>query len=134
MNDNFFFIGRIFLFDQEIERVDWAEPENEVDDEIMAKVRVLFIRNLTVNTSEDEVLSIFEEVSNGQVERVKKTKDYAFVHFNTREAAEIAYEAVKDQLVIDNCDIEVTWSKPIDRHIHSQRKQLTKALTSGNSM
>ncbi len=30
--------GRIFLFDQEIEKVDWAEPENEVDDEVMAKV------------------------------------------------------------------------------------------------
>ncbi len=30
--------GRVFLFDQEIEKVDWAEPENEVDEEIMAKV------------------------------------------------------------------------------------------------
>lgn len=124
--------GRNYLFDQEIERVDWAEPEHEVDPDIMAKVKVLFIRNLTMNTSEDEISVAFEEVSNGQIERVKKAKDYAFVHFNTREAAEKAYEATKDNLILDNCHVEVTWSKPIDRHIHSQRKQLSKALTSVN--
>ena len=64
--------------------------------------------------------------------KVKKAKDYAFVHFNTRGAAERAYEATKEHLILDNCRVEVTWSKPIDRHIHSQRKQLSKALISGN--
>ena len=64
--------------------------------------------------------------------QVKKAKDYAFVHFNTRGAAERAYEATKEHLLLDNCRVEVTWSKPIDRHIHSQRKQLSKALISGN--
>ena len=39
-------------------------------------------------------------------------------YFNTREAAEKAYEATKDNLILDNCPVEVTWSKPIDRHIH----------------
>ena len=112
--------------------MDWAEPENEVDDETMSKVRVLFIRNLSGNTKEDEISSIFEQVSDGQVERVKKTKDYAFVHFHTREAAEKAYETTKEHLILDNCLLEVSWSKPIDRHIHSQRKQLTKVLTTGN--
>ena len=92
--------GRNFLFEQEIERVDWAEPENEVDDEIMSKVKVLFIRNLTLHTTEDEIMALFEETSDGQVERVKKAKDYAFVHFNTREAAEKAYEATKDCLIL----------------------------------
>jgi len=124
--------GRNYLFDQEIERVDWAEPEHEVDPDVMARVKVLFIRNLTMNTSEDEISSAFAKVSNGQIERVKKAKDYAFVHFNSREAAETAYEATKDNLILDKCHVEVTWSKPIDRHIHSQRKQLSKALTSGN--
>jgi len=124
--------GRNFLFDQEIERVDWAEPEHEVDPDVMAKVKVLFIRNLTVNTTEDDISAAFEEASDGQIERVKKAKDYAFVHFNTRGAAERAYEATKEHLILDNCRVEVTWSKPIDRHIHSQRKQLSKALISGN--
>ena len=34
----FLFAGRNYLFDQEIERVDWAEPEPEVDEETMKKV------------------------------------------------------------------------------------------------
>ena len=124
--------GRNFLFGQEIERVDWAEPEHEVDPDVMAKVKALFIRNLTVNTTEDDISTAFEEASNGKIERVKKAKDYAFVHFSTREAAVRAYEATKEHLILDNCRVEVTWSKPIDRHIHSQRKQLSKALISGN--
>lgn len=123
--------GRNFLFDQEIERVDWAEPEHEVDPDIMARVKVLFIRNLTMDTTQDEILATFEAASDGQVDRVKKAKDYAFVHFTTREAAEKAYEATKDKLVLDDCRVEVTWSKPIDRQAHNERKQLAKALTSG---
>ena len=30
--------GKVFLCGHEIEKVDWAEPENEVDDETMSKV------------------------------------------------------------------------------------------------
>ena len=95
--------------------MDWAEPEHEVDPDVMAKVKVLFIRNLTMNTTEDQILAAFEEVSDGQIERVKKAKDYAFVHFQTREAAERAYEATKDKLILDGCLVEVTWSKPIGK-------------------
>ena len=68
----FLSLGRNFLFDQEIERVDWAEPEHEVDPDVMAKVKVLFIRNLTVNTTEDDISAAFEEASDGQIERVNK--------------------------------------------------------------
>ena len=68
------FLGRNFLFDQEIERVDWAEPEHEVDPDVMAKVKVLFIRNLTVNTTEDDISAAFEEASEGQIERVSKIR------------------------------------------------------------
>ena len=77
----FFFSGRNYLFDQEIERVDWAEPEPEVDEETMKKVKVLFIRNLALQVTEENITSIFEEASGGPIDRVKKSKDYAFVHF-----------------------------------------------------
>ena len=58
---------------------------------------------MTVNVTEDQISATFEAVSDGQVERVKKAKDYAFVHFNTREAAERAYEETKDVLVYGKC-------------------------------
>ena len=41
-----------------------------------------------------------------QVERVKKAKDYAFVHFSSRDAAEHALGASKG-LVIDEADVSV---------------------------
>jgi hypothetical protein len=36
---------KVLLLGQEIDKIDWAEPENEVDEEIMATVRIhlLFI-------------------------------------------------------------------------------------------
>ena len=120
--------GRNFLFDHAIERVDWAEPEAEVDPEVMAKVKVLFVRNLTMEISEDEISAAFEEVSDGKVERVKKAKDFAFVHFLTREAAEKAYEATKDNLILDNFPVEITWSKPVNQQVNNQRKQLAKKM------
>ena len=56
------------------------------------------MRNLTEMTSEDYLRFLFNQWSNGQVERVKKAKDYAFVHFYNRAAAEDAKRAVENQV------------------------------------
>ena len=84
----------------------------------MAKVKVLFIRNLSADTTEDMISAVYEECANGNVERVKKTKDYAFVHFISHEAAEMAYESTKGGIFLDGCLVEVSWAKPIDRQIN----------------
>ncbi|XP_059080728.1 probable RNA-binding protein 46 isoform X2 [Tigriopus californicus] len=122
--------GRIFLLGQEIEKVDWAEPETEVDDEVMSKVRILFVRNLMPETSENDIKEKFEELGGETIERVKKNKDYAFVHFVTREAAELALEKAQD-LSMDGAPLHVTWSKPVDKLLYNQRKQLTKLFSEG---
>ena len=65
--------------------MDWAEPENEIDEDVMSRVKVLFVRNLMAVTTEEQIRSVFESLIDGSdggaVERVKKSKDYAFVHF-----------------------------------------------------
>ena len=100
--------GHSYIFENEIEKVDWAEPENEVDEETMSKVKILFLRNLTPNVSEAELESIFENASNGPVERVKKAKDFAFIHFNTRAQAEMAFINIKNSgLYLDGHEVEV---------------------------
>ena len=62
------------------------------------------------STSEQEIRRIFTDLSGSvnSVERVKKMKDYAFVHFVNRESAEISFDASKD-LVIEGSKIEVSW-------------------------
>lgn len=123
--------GNVFLLDQEIEKVDWAEPENEVDDEVICKVRILFVRNLMASTSEEDIQQVFDEFSGGAVERVKKTMNYAFVHFTSREAAEEAMDKARG-LILDDSEVEVSWSRPVDKDVHKTRKVLSKALTSPN--
>ena len=120
----------------------------------MKKVKVLFIRNLALQVTEENITSIFEEASGGPIDRVKKSKDYAFVHFrlefqfftwnreffyysfifSTREQAELAYENTKNSLYMGGHLVEVNWSKPVDRQVHRDRKQLTKVLTAGNNV
>ena len=45
----------------------------------MAKVKVLYCRNLTLTVTEESLRELFERY--GKVDRVKKIKSYAFVHF-----------------------------------------------------
>jgi heterogeneous nuclear ribonucleoprotein R len=46
---------------------------------------VLYVRNLTQEVTENRLKETFE--AHGSVERVKKIKDYAFIHFNDRGCA-----------------------------------------------
>lgn len=46
---------------------------------------MLYVRNLTQEVTEIRLKETFETY--GSVERVKKIKDYAFIHFNDRNYA-----------------------------------------------
>ena len=43
---------------------------------------MLYVRNLTSSVSEEKLREVFEAY--GKIDRVKKIKDYAFVHFDDR--------------------------------------------------
>jgi len=106
--------GRIQLWGHQI-AVDWAEPEIEVDESIMENVKILYVRNLMLHTTEDTLEASFTaHTGKGTIERVKKIRDYAFIHFNTRENALKAMKAMNNSQ-IDNATIEVVLAKPVDR-------------------
>lgn len=65
--------------------VDWAEQQDEPDDETMQQVKVLYVRNLKEAVTEEELTTLFE--AHGKVEKVKRIKDYAFIHFEERDSA-----------------------------------------------
>ena len=52
---------------------------------LLFQVKVLYVRNLTQEVTENRLKETFEV--HGSVERVKKIKDYAFIHFNERSCA-----------------------------------------------
>uniref|UniRef100_A0A673ZLZ4 APOBEC1 complementation factor n=1 Tax=Salmo trutta TaxID=8032 RepID=A0A673ZLZ4_SALTR len=105
--------GRILLWGHAI-AVDWAEPEVEVDEDTMATVKILYVRNLMLATTEETIEKEFNSIKPGAVERVKKIRDYAFVHFTQREDAISAMDALNGKLV-DGSPVEVTLAKPVDK-------------------
>ncbi|XP_060624774.2 APOBEC1 complementation factor isoform X1 [Anolis sagrei] len=105
--------GRIQLWGHPI-AVDWAEPEVEVDEDTMSAVKILYVRNLMLSTTEETIEKEFSNIKPGSVERVKKIRDYAFVHFNNREDAVEAMKVLNGKMV-DGSPIEVTLAKPVDK-------------------
>ena len=106
-----FIASRIKIWGAEI-LVDWAEPLEEPDEETMSKVKVLYIRNLPFSIAEDDIKEIFEQF--GPVERVKKIKDYAFVHFEHRDWALNAMATLQGKELTPESvvPIEISLAKP----------------------
>ncbi|XP_049849732.1 heterogeneous nuclear ribonucleoprotein Q isoform X4 [Schistocerca gregaria] len=100
--------GRIKVWGCDI-IVDWADPQEEPDEATMSKVKVLYVRNLTQDCSEEKLKESFEAY--GKVERVKKIKDYAFIHFEDRENAIKAMEELNGK-EMGGSAIEVSLAKP----------------------
>lgn len=93
--------------------IDWAVPESLVDDDVMSKVRNLYVRNLMPTTTEDTLKLVFQYAAGevGCIERVKIIKDFAFIHFNERKHALKAMNMLNGQNV-EGAILEVTLAKP----------------------
>ena len=52
---------------------------------VSLQVKVLYVRNLMLSTAESTIEEVFS--LHAPVERVKKIRDYAFVHFHSKEDA-----------------------------------------------
>lgn len=57
--------GRIQLWGHPI-AVDWAEPEVEVDEDTMSSVKILYVRNLMLSTSEEMIEKEFNSIKPGR--------------------------------------------------------------------
>ncbi|XP_041365782.1 APOBEC1 complementation factor-like isoform X2 [Gigantopelta aegis] len=122
--------GRIQLWGHQI-AVDWAEPEQDVDDDTMSTVRILYVRNLMLNTSEETIKEVFEKAVEKEdcIERVKKLRDYAFVHFKTRDDALKAMESL-DGSTLEGSTLEVVLAKPVDKNDFSRVLRGNKSAVS----
>ncbi|XP_065316371.1 putative uncharacterized protein DDB_G0282133 isoform X2 [Gordionus sp. m RMFG-2023] len=93
--------------------VEWAQVQEEPPQETMAKVKVLYVSNLTNSVEESELKKAFERF--GPVQHVKKVKDYAFVHFGERDHALQAMKEMEGSKHIqgqNGIPIKVSLAKP----------------------
>ena len=70
---------------------------------------MLYVRNLTSDVTEEMLKEKFSE--HGKVDRVKKIKDYGFIHFEEREDALKAMEAING-MRIGSLEVDVSLAKP----------------------
>uniref|UniRef100_A0A8C4R2R9 RRM domain-containing protein n=1 Tax=Eptatretus burgeri TaxID=7764 RepID=A0A8C4R2R9_EPTBU len=92
--------------------VEWADPVDSPDPEIMARVKVLFVRKLANTVTEPQLETLFSQY--GKLERVKKVKDFAFIHFDLRTAALKAMVELNGT-DLDGETLEIVLAKPPDR-------------------
>ena len=72
-------------------------------------MKVLYVRNLTASVTEEKLQEVFEV--HGKVDRVKKIKDYAFVHFQDRDKAVVAMNALNHNDLL-GANLEISLAKP----------------------
>lgn len=46
--------------------MDWAEPEVEVDEDTMSSVKILYVRNLMLSTTEETIEKEFNSIKPGR--------------------------------------------------------------------
>lgn len=101
--------GKIKIFGHITPAVDWADSMDEPDEEVMSKVKVVYVRNLSPAIDESKLNELFKQY--GPVEKVKKIKDYAFINFGNRDDAMRAIEELDNQ-ELDDLKISVQLAKP----------------------
>merc|ERR1712223_2289463 len=126
--------GRIKVWSCDI-IVDWADPQEEPDDDTMSQVKVLYVRNLTVAVTEEKIQEVFEEY--GKVERVKKIKDYAFVHFEDRDKATEAMRGLHRKDLM-GAELDVSLAKPPsdkkkkEEMLRKREQRMMRAITTND--
>jgi Q family heterogeneous nuclear ribonucleoprotein R len=111
--------------------VDWADPLEEPDEETMSKVKVLYVRNLKSDVTEAMLRTTFEVY--GAVEKVKKVKDYGFVHFTERDSALNALETLNGTKVGDS-EMHISLAKPPTDAKTKEKRKLQHLMLLGRGV
>uniref|UniRef100_G3V018 Synaptotagmin binding, cytoplasmic RNA interacting protein n=1 Tax=Mus musculus TaxID=10090 RepID=G3V018_MOUSE len=90
------------------------------DHKTAAQVKVLFVRNLANTVTEEILEKSFSQF--GKLERVKKLKDYAFIHFDERDGAVKAMEEMNGK-DLEGENIEIVFAKPPDQKRKERKAQ-----------
>jgi RNA recognition motif-containing protein len=102
--------------------VDWAEQQDEPDDETMATVKVLYVKNLKESVTEEKLTELFSPF--GEIDKIKKLRDYAFIHYKERDPAVNAMDSLKGTM-IEGIEVDISLAKPQSEN-KSKKKVTTK--------
>lgn len=93
--------------------IDWADPLETPSDEIMQNVRVLYVKNIHESVTETQLEQVFSPF--GEIQRVKRIKNFAFIHFLNRNDALKAMKSLQNlSLCGENLTISLSYP-PLDK-------------------
>lgn len=93
--------------------VDWADSLETPSDEVMQNVRVLYVRNVHETVTETQLEQVFSPF--GEIQRVKRIKNFAFIHFLNRSDALTAMKSLQNlELCGENLSISLSYP-PLDK-------------------
>ncbi|XP_078049784.1 putative RNA-binding protein 46 [Augochlora pura] len=128
--------GKVTLWEHEI-AVDWADPEpgDPIDEEIMKTVTALFVRNLSIEITQQKIREIFQKTTKVPILKLKKINHFAFIHYENRKAAEIVMNIMtKDGGIAQSEGWEISWAKPIGASKMLERQRcINEAFAKTNS-
>jgi len=111
--------------------VSWADTQEEPSEKQMEHVKTLYVSNLSQAATEEVLRETFEQF--GDIEKVKKVKNFAFVHFSERSHCLAAMEAMNGES-LEGSELEITLARPADkgeRNKLQQKKQERKMQFQG---
>ncbi|XP_039302718.1 RNA-binding protein 47 isoform X2 [Solenopsis invicta] len=126
--------GKVMLWDHEI-AVDWADPEpgDPVDEDIMETVTALFVRNLSIDMPQQKVKEIIYRHTNVPILKLKKINHFAFIHYESREAAQTVMDIMqKPDSIVEQQGWEVRWAKPIGASKVLERERYIREAVSNS--
>ena len=110
---------------------DWADPVDEPDLKLMESVKTLFVTNLLPTVTEVDLCALFSKF--GNIQAIRRVKDYGFILFVERLDALKALDETNDMLV-HGVKIGVSLAKPPKNRGEKEliyinrRKRLTETL------
>ncbi|KAF7489505.1 Heterogeneous nuclear ribonucleoprotein Q [Sarcoptes scabiei] len=99
------------IWDTEI-LVDWADPlERSFDETVSNKIEVLYVRNLYPEWDDQFIINLFKNY--GTINRIKRIKNYAFIHFVERGSALNVLKKMSGRILLpDGNELEIAIAKP----------------------
>jgi len=99
--------------------VDLADPQVEPNEEAMSSVKIVFVGNLSTQTSVQKLTDLFS--LHGPLETVRHRGHFAYVHFKEREHALAAIKAMQGKTV-DGYKLQVCLSRPLEADRERRRR------------
>ncbi|XP_055384986.1 uncharacterized protein LOC129614422 [Condylostylus longicornis] len=110
--------GRLRKWGRDLKIV-WANPEHVTNPELLENIKSLFIRNVDLSVKNNELYAVLMlYVKRTEIVKISRVREFAFIEFTSRDAAEKILHHVNGQL-LKGYSLVVEWALPSNSKLKS---------------